>query len=82
MGAVSVAGSKGKTAAVVDGNRCIGCGLCVPACPTDSIALVRSKKQTAPPRNPTVMYGKMYLERRGLFGAALIGLKYLFGGRI
>jgi ferredoxin len=82
MEAVSLADFEGEVKAKVDRSRCIGCGLCVPTCPSGCMRLVQSKKKVTPPRNATVMYGKMYLERRGLLGAAIIGLKYLFGGRI
>jgi electron transport complex protein RnfB len=86
MDAVQLAGparaKKDKVTAEIDLDRCIGCGLCVSTCPTGSISLVSTKKKTVPPRNATFMYGKMYLERRGLLGAALIGVKYLLGLKI
>ena len=34
--------------AVLDLNRCIGCGLCVSTCPTDSLSLVRKPKAKQP----------------------------------
>ncbi|MBN1686291.1 MAG: 4Fe-4S binding protein, partial [Spirochaetales bacterium] len=75
-------GLTGTATAQVDLDRCIGCGLCVTTCPTGSLSLVSTKKRTIPPRNAAFMYAKMYLERRGLLGAALIGVKYLLGRKI
>jgi len=34
--------------AVLDLNRCIGCGLCVSTCPTHSLSLVRKPKMKQP----------------------------------
>jgi formate hydrogenlyase subunit 6/NADH:ubiquinone oxidoreductase subunit I len=34
--------------AVLDLNRCIGCGLCVSTCPTHSLSLVRKPKTKQP----------------------------------
>ncbi len=85
MDAIRVVGPpeapEGKNAAV-DLERCIGCGLCVPTCPTGSLSLQHKAKSAVPPRNSTRMYSKMYIERRGLIGAAAIGAKYLFGMKI
>jgi Fe-S-cluster-containing hydrogenase component 2 len=34
--------------AVLDLNRCIGCGLCVSTCPTHSLSLIRKPKTKQP----------------------------------
>ncbi len=81
-GGEATAGAKERGKATVDLDRCIGCGLCVPTCPTDSVRLVHTKKRAVPPRNSVVMYGKMYLQRRGLAGTLLIAARYLFRRRI
>jgi Fe-S-cluster-containing hydrogenase component 2 len=44
MEAVSVANKK----AVLDLDRCIGCGLCVSTCPTGSLSLLRKPKTKQP----------------------------------
>jgi ferredoxin len=44
MEAISLADKK----AVLDLNRCIGCGLCVNSCPTDSLSLLRKPKAKQP----------------------------------
>ena len=61
---------------------CIGCGLCVPTCPTKSIDLVHKKDTAAPPVNSAAMYLKMYRDRRGLIGAAAVAVKYVLGKKI
>jgi Fe-S-cluster-containing hydrogenase component 2 len=48
VNAVSV--SQKKQPAVVDRDRCIGCGVCVPACPTQSINLVKKPAEVRPPQ--------------------------------
>ncbi len=49
MDALSIDNKK----AVLDLNRCIGCGLCVSTCPSDSLSLVRKPKVKQPyvPKN-------------------------------
>jgi len=86
MDAISLTGpvsvSTGKATARVDRDRCIGCGLCVPTCAAGSLSLVHTDKNAVPPRTSTLMYIKMYLERRGVLGTLLLGVKYLFSGRM
>jgi NAD-dependent dihydropyrimidine dehydrogenase PreA subunit len=86
MDAVSLTGpaaeTNGRATAIVDLDRCIGCGLCVSTCSAGSLSLVPAAKTTVPPRNSLGMYGRMYLERRGLIGAMIIAFRYLFGLRI
>jgi Fe-S-cluster-containing hydrogenase component 2 len=58
MGAIDVTGSG---ACAIDTRRCIGCGLCLPACPGEALTLERrpAAEQTTPPR--TIV--NWYLER-------------------
>jgi len=72
----------GRGKAVVDPDRCIGCGLCVTTCPTGSLSLILKDRARVPPRNSTAMFGKMYLERKGLFGAALVAAKCVLGLKV
>jgi len=53
--------------AVIDGNRCIGCGLCVPTCAVKAIDLLRKEEKDChvPPANIVEMYMRI-AEERGL----------------
>jgi ferredoxin len=54
-----------EDAAVVDRDRCIGCGVCIADCPTEAIALhlKDDAEQYVPPRNVMETYVKMAQER-------------------
>jgi Pyruvate/2-oxoacid:ferredoxin oxidoreductase delta subunit len=53
--------------AVINHDRCIGCGLCVTTCPEEAVTLVRrpESEQASVPRNMAVLYIKT-LRSRGL----------------
>jgi Fe-S-cluster-containing hydrogenase component 2 len=40
--------------AVVDGDKCIGCGVCYPTCSTESITLVARPEEEQQPILPTM----------------------------
>jgi formate hydrogenlyase subunit 6/NADH:ubiquinone oxidoreductase subunit I len=40
-----------KASVLTDPALCIGCGVCVYKCPTDSLTLVRNQEITEPPKN-------------------------------
>ena len=46
--------------------RCIGCGNCVIACPSDAMALNRKEKRNTPPRNVEELHQQLIEERRKL----------------
>ena len=49
-------GDEEKGYTIVDLNRCIGCGNCVPSCPSDAIQLKRREKETIPPKTDEDMF--------------------------
>jgi Fe-S-cluster-containing hydrogenase component 2 len=66
----------------VDGDRCIGCGLCVPTCPAEAARLVAKEVEAVPPRNQKSLYRKILVDRFGVFGTARMVGKALLGRRI
>jgi len=66
----------GKTA--VEEGRCIGCGACVGACPSDALRLVPKGPPTVPPENHKALYKKILVERFGVLGTArMMGAAFL-----
>jgi Fe-S-cluster-containing hydrogenase component 2 len=63
--------------AVLDLNRCIGCGLCVSTCPTDSLSLVRKPKAKQPYVPKDIMETNVKLGKaRGKLGVGkMIGMQ-------
>ncbi len=63
--------------AVLDLNRCIGCGLCVTTCPTHSLSLVRKPKRKQPYVPKDIMDTNMKLGKaRGKLGVGkMIGMQ-------
>ncbi|MFX1340707.1 MAG: 4Fe-4S binding protein, partial [Promethearchaeota archaeon] len=41
---------------VVNLDRCIGCGVCVPNCPNEAIKLQKKDNEILPPKNTTATY--------------------------
>jgi Na+-translocating ferredoxin:NAD+ oxidoreductase subunit B len=48
--------------AVINLERCIGCGNCVVTCPSEAIKLVKKAEETVPPADAPALY-KMLAER-------------------
>jgi Fe-S-cluster-containing hydrogenase component 2 len=78
MEAISMAGS----AAVVDLDRCIGCGLCVTACPEGAARLIKKEKDTVPPKDMISLYKKIMIEKLGPWGSIKMIGKMLMGQKI
>jgi ferredoxin len=60
---VRVAGK--KQPAVVNPDRCLGCGVCVPACPTESISLVKKPELKKPPLTREELYDIIMANKKG-----------------
>ena len=51
--------------ALIDLDRCIGCGLCVTSCKKEAMHLLETKKKTVPPRNAVMLYLGILNEKVG-----------------
>ena len=54
-----------KQPAVVNRDRCVGCGVCVPTCPTKSINLVKKPAEVKPPQTREDLHDIMTAGRNG-----------------
>jgi Fe-S-cluster-containing hydrogenase component 2 len=66
----------------VDLSRCIGCGLCVPACPGGAIRLREKAGAVMPPKTQDALYMKILYERFGPLKTARIVAKKALGMKI
>lgn len=53
------------TKAVIDLNVCLGCGVCVPACPNKSIVLVKKEQEIVPPKNREELNDAIMAKKQG-----------------
>jgi electron transport complex protein RnfB len=67
----------------VDLDRCIGCGVCVPTCGMKAISLVRKDDASKPlAKSHFGMYVKIFMKKRGMFGAFKMILKHGFRKKV
>jgi Fe-S-cluster-containing hydrogenase component 2 len=52
--------------AVVNLDRCIGCGVCTTTCPTEALRLHKKDRLHVPPRTQNELYKNIMVERFGL----------------
>jgi Fe-S-cluster-containing hydrogenase component 2 len=52
--------------AVVNLDRCFGCGVCTATCPSDALHLNKKVRLHVPPKTHDDMYKKIMIERFGL----------------
>jgi len=60
--------SEQKKKASVDLNRCIGCGLCIPACPQKAIFLKKKANEVIPPQTRDDLYDIIMSHKKGRLG--------------
>jgi Fe-S-cluster-containing hydrogenase component 2 len=55
-------------AVAIDLNRCIGCGVCVPACPSQSLVLEKKPIEVKPPETREALHDIIAAGRTGRLG--------------
>ena len=63
-------------------SHCIGCGVCLNACAAEAISLMKTEKETVPPKDSKEMYKKMIMDRYGVLGTLKFMGKALLGKKI
>ncbi|MGD9274571.1 MAG: 4Fe-4S binding protein, partial [Desulfobacterales bacterium] len=66
VGAVAV--SDPKQHAIVDPERCLGCGVCVTTCPAQAISLSKKPTEVRPPQTREDLYDIIMTNKKGRLG--------------
>ena len=69
----------GGSAALVNLDRCIGCGNCVVTCPTGAMSLLRKKKETVPPQDTEALHDEIMAHKKGTIGRMRLVGKLMLG---
>jgi Fe-S-cluster-containing hydrogenase component 2 len=67
--------------AVINLDRCIGCGVCTATCPSDALRLNKKVRLHVPPKTHDDMYKKIMIERFGLVSALKSVSRVLTGSK-
>jgi Fe-S-cluster-containing hydrogenase component 2 len=73
VGAVSLTGPEGS--AKIDPGRCIGCGLCVPTCPSGAMQLRKKDAGAIPPKDEEALSDEIMANKKGTAGQLLVLMK-------
>ena len=65
--------------AVIDLDRCLGCGVCITACANKANTLKKKVKKHVPPKTHDALYQKIMLERFGIVDTLKTVSKILLG---
>jgi len=63
VNAITLTGPSGK--ALVDLIRCIGCGLCIPTCPSDAVRLIKRTQEAVPPKDEEALCDEIMANKKG-----------------
>ena len=64
-----------KQPAVVNLDRCLGCGVCIPGCPTESISLVKKPVELRPPHTVEELREISMAAKKGRLGKLKLAAK-------
>jgi len=68
--------------AVVNLERCIGCGNCVVICPAEAISLHKKEKELVPPKNTGKLYEAILAKKIGRLNMLKVGAKMALGRKV
>ena len=68
--------------ATIELSRCIGCALCLTACPSAALRLEPLERPGVPPDDTKALYLRMFKDRYGALGVAKLGVKSALGMKV
>jgi Na+-translocating ferredoxin:NAD+ oxidoreductase subunit B len=70
--------SEKENHAVVDLDRCLGCGVCVANCPNESMSLKKKPIEVTPPQTREELIDIIMDQKKGKFGKLLLTGKLFY----